>query len=357
MTAGGRVKVLDFGIARRTARPDEATRASTLGGTMSGPGLMVGTLGYMAPEQIEGAPAGPASDVFALGALLYHVLTGKPPFAGESIWAVMNATMRHEPPPVSSLKPGIPEALATIVSRALAKNPAARFPSAREMRDALAALVAERRPASSTARAHSNRAAIAAGAAIAVAIAATVGWIRVRDSRLQWARQTAIPEISRLATTGDAIAAYRMAQRAIAAAPDDPQVQTTWNGLTQSRPITSDPPGADVAILGPVYLAIEPRLKTSVLLSGGFETWTIPAETDPVNFAPRVTQPVLMVNGREDFDLPYETAQVPMFNMLGTAPADKRHAVLEGGHIPPRPQAVFKEILDWLDRYLGPVAQ
>jgi formylglycine-generating enzyme required for sulfatase activity len=109
------------------------------------------------------------------------------------------------------------------------------------------------------------------------------------------------------------------------------------------------------AQLGPVYLAVEPRLKTGVLLSGGFETWTVPAETDPVNFAPRVTQPVLMVNGREDFDLPYETAQIPLFNALGTAAADKRHAVLEGGHIPPRPQLVYKEILDWLDRYLGPV--
>lgn len=111
------------------------------------------------------------------------------------------------------------------------------------------------------------------------------------------------------------------------------------------------------AQLGPVYLAVEPRLKTGVLLSGGFETWQIPAESDPVNFAPRVRQPVLMVNGREDFDLPYDSAQVPLFYALGTAPADKRHAVLEGGHIPPKPQLVFKEILDWLDRYLGPVAR
>jgi eukaryotic-like serine/threonine-protein kinase len=110
------------------------------------------------------------------------------------------------------------------------------------------------------------------------------------------------------------------------------------------------------AQLAPVYLAIEPRFKTGVLLSGGFETWTIPPETDPVNFAPRVRQPVIMVNGREDFDLPYATAQVPLFNMLGTPSADKRHVVMEGGHLPPRPQAVFKEILDWLDRYLGPVA-
>jgi len=108
------------------------------------------------------------------------------------------------------------------------------------------------------------------------------------------------------------------------------------------------------AQLAPVYLAIEPRLRAGVLLSGGFETWVMPAESDPVNFAPRVRQPVLMVNGREDFDLPYDTAQVPMFKALGTPGAEKRHAVLPGGHIPPRPQDVFKEILDWLDRYLGP---
>src|SRR5207237_5101412 len=106
------------------------------------------------------------------------------------------------------------------------------------------------------------------------------------------------------------------------------------------------------AQLAPVYLAIEPRIRTGVLLSGGFETWTIPPETDPVNFVTHVKQPVLMVNGRDDFDLPYETAQIPMFRMLGTPVADKRHAVLEGGHIPPRPNDVFKEILDWLDRYL-----
>jgi len=228
ITTGGRVKVLDFGIARRTPRPDEATRASTLGGTISGPGVMVGTAGYMAPEQIEGAPAGPASDVFALGALLYHMLTGTPPFTGESIWALMNATMRHDPPAASSLKPEIPKQLAAIASRALAKDPAARFSSAREMRDALAALRAEQRPASSSASPRYSRVAIVAGLAIALAVAATIGWFRVRDSRLQWARVVAVPEMSRLATAGDPIAALRLAQRAIDAAPNDPQVAAAW---------------------------------------------------------------------------------------------------------------------------------
>jgi len=109
------------------------------------------------------------------------------------------------------------------------------------------------------------------------------------------------------------------------------------------------------AQLGPLFLAIEPRFRTGVFFSGGFETWDIPAEADPVNFAPHVRVPVLMVNGREDFDLPFATAQVPMFRMLGTPAADKRHVVFEGGHIPTHPQEWIKVILDWLDDHLGPV--
>ncbi|MBZ5590355.1 MAG: protein kinase [Acidobacteriia bacterium] len=109
------------------------------------------------------------------------------------------------------------------------------------------------------------------------------------------------------------------------------------------------------AQLGPLFLAIEPRFRTGVFFSGGFETWDMPPEVDPVNFAPRVKAPVLMVNGREDFDLPYATAQVPMFRMLGTPEADKRHVVLEGGHIPPHPQEAIKVVLNWLDDRLGPV--
>jgi dienelactone hydrolase len=109
------------------------------------------------------------------------------------------------------------------------------------------------------------------------------------------------------------------------------------------------------AQLGPVYLVIEPRFRAGVFFSGGFETWDIPPETDPVNFATHVRAPVLMVNGREDFDLPYTTAQLPMFHMLGTAPEQKQHVVFEGGHIPPHPNEAIKAVLDWLDVQLGPV--
>jgi pimeloyl-ACP methyl ester carboxylesterase len=105
--------------------------------------------------------------------------------------------------------------------------------------------------------------------------------------------------------------------------------------------------------LGPLFLGIEPRFRTGVFFAGGFETWQIPPECDPVNFAPRVKVPVLMVNGREDFDLPYATAQVPMFRMLGTAPGEKRHVVLEGGHVPLHTEEAIRVMVDWLDERLG----
>ncbi len=817
VTPTGHVKVLDFGIARRTSLPDEATRAVTAGATFSHPGTVVGTIGYLAPEQITGAPSGPRSDVFALGAVIFQMITGQPPFRGGTAWAILDATLRHEPALTNTLKPGTPPRLGQLVGRCLAKDPIQRFASAREVHEEL--LKVRQQHVEAVARRPSPMRRFAVVGVIGLLVAAAVGFalFQVRESRGRWARDTAIPEINRLISEGDLAGAYRLAIQARSAAPDDPQIETTWTGFTRPMPLTSNPPGAAVALravsgqdagwiplgvtptdirvpfgqlrwqfslagyetleivpnpfpgsvqltpvgkappgmvfvpagefvnerrqtsiklpeywidrfevtnrqfkqfvdgggyqkreywpepfrkggrtltwdeamaefrdttgrtgpstwelgtypegeadfpvhgvswheaaayaafvgkslpttyhwyrasgavgifsevlqvsnfggrgpakvgasgslgpfgthdmagnvkewtwnessedhrfvlggawfeaayqfhdedarsafergrgfgfrciqqpssmdaalknpivtfardvselkpvgdeifeayrrlydydarpldarideqdeshatrivqrvsltaaygeerlplivvlprntkppyqsvvyfpgsdavrattsrepyilqwldfivrsgraaafpiyqqtyerrrdqrgpnflreisiqrgqdvrrtidylesrpdfdragiafyglslgaqLGPVYLAIEPRFKTGVLLSGGFETWTVPPETDPVNFAPRVKQPVLMVNGREDFDLPYETAQIPMFKMLGSAATDKRHTVLEGGHIPPRPQEVYKEVLDWLDRYLGPVTR
>ena len=79
-------------------------------------------------------------------------------------------------------------------------------------------------------------------------------------------------------------------------------------------------------------------------------------EVDPINFVSRVKIPVLLITGRYDFSAPYDTAQAPMFRLLGTPEKDKRHFVYEAGHIPPQMQPIIKEILDWLDKYLGPVS-
>ena len=92
----------------------------------------------------------------------------------------------------------------------------------------------------------------------------------------------------------------------------------------------------------------------AVLLAGGFDFAKKMPEVDELNFAPRVKVPTLLVDGRYDEFFPLETSQNVMFRFLGTPEKDKRHAVLEGGHIPPYDQMV-KEILDWLDKYQGPV--
>ena len=106
--------------------------------------------------------------------------------------------------------------------------------------------------------------------------------------------------------------------------------------------------GGDAGI---ILTAVETRLKASVLQSTGL--WDEPTpEIDPRNYAPRVQVPTLMVNGRYDFAMPFETAQRPLFALLGVAPEHKRHVAVETGHAVPTDDLV-SVILPWLDRYLG----
>ncbi len=106
---------------------------------------------------------------------------------------------------------------------------------------------------------------------------------------------------------------------------------------------------------GVILAALEPRLKTAVLQGTGIGDPVEP-EIDLLNYAPHVRIPTLMLNGRYDFETPFETSQRPLFVLLGSPPEHKRHAVLELGHALVI-EAAAREILSWLDRYLGPVVQ
>jgi formylglycine-generating enzyme required for sulfatase activity/dienelactone hydrolase len=103
----------------------------------------------------------------------------------------------------------------------------------------------------------------------------------------------------------------------------------------------------------PVVLAIEPRFSLAVLLGGGLPPTRMEPEVESVNFAPRVKQPLLLLCGRYDFFLPYETSQKAFFNLIGTAPEHKKHVAVEAGHSVPRSE-YLREVLSWLDRYFGP---
>jgi pimeloyl-ACP methyl ester carboxylesterase len=108
--------------------------------------------------------------------------------------------------------------------------------------------------------------------------------------------------------------------------------------------------GAEVGV---ILSALEPRLKTIVLQGTGIGDEAAP-EIDLVNYAPRIRVPTLLLNGRYDFTAPVDTQQRPLFELLGAPPGQKRHALLETGHAVPIEDA-SREILPWLDRYLGQV--
>jgi eukaryotic-like serine/threonine-protein kinase len=123
LTEAGGVKVMDFGIAR-VAGSGRLTRT----------GLVIGTLRYMAPEQIRGEEPDRRTDVYALGIMLYELLTGRVPFTGATDFAVLKAQLEEAPKPPAELVPDLPGWLERAVLRALAKDPAERFQTAEELR-------------------------------------------------------------------------------------------------------------------------------------------------------------------------------------------------------------------------------
>lgn len=106
--------------------------------------------------------------------------------------------------------------------------------------------------------------------------------------------------------------------------------------------------------MGSIMLAVESRFDAAILNIAGFSRNIPLPEVHAVTYAPRVTTPVLMLNGRYDHIFPLETNATPMFEMLGTPPEHKRQVVSEGGHFVARTDLI-RESLAWLDRHLGPV--
>ncbi|MFL6289640.1 MAG: protein kinase domain-containing protein [Thermoanaerobaculia bacterium] len=127
ITEAGSVKVMDFGIARAAGS-----------GHLTRTGLLVGTLRYMAPEQIQGEEVDHRADIYSLGAVLYQTITGRRPFEGPSDYAIIRAQIEEMPPPPSTVAAGVPAWLDRAVLRALAKKPADRFQSVEELRRFLA---------------------------------------------------------------------------------------------------------------------------------------------------------------------------------------------------------------------------
>src|SRR5437868_5594705 len=133
-------KLLDFGLARLMNHPIPLTEALSQGATqtrensLTEEGVILGTFQYMAPEQLEGNEADARTDIFALGAVLYEMVTGRPAFVGESRASLIAAVLSFEPPPISTLQPLTPPAMDRAVKTCLAKDPDERFQTAHDLK-------------------------------------------------------------------------------------------------------------------------------------------------------------------------------------------------------------------------------
>jgi len=141
ITRDGRVKILDFGLAKLTepaegqSKTDVPTRRID-----TDPGTVMGTVGYMSPEQVCGRPVDHRADIFSFGAILYEMLTGKRAFHGESAAETMSAILREDPPDLSESNKNVAPALEHVVRHCLEKNPEERFHSASDLAFAIKAL-------------------------------------------------------------------------------------------------------------------------------------------------------------------------------------------------------------------------
>ncbi len=133
VTSDGRVKLLDFGLAKLEAPEPTDLTIEHRPTPQTSPGTVLGTVGYMSPEQVRGLPVDPRTDLFSFGALLYEMLSGRRAFEGTTAADTISAILRSDPPDLAAANPNLPPALDRMVRHCLEKNPAERFQSARDL--------------------------------------------------------------------------------------------------------------------------------------------------------------------------------------------------------------------------------
>ena len=210
LTPEGRVKVLDFGVAKLrdlelAAAADDLTRGPTR--QLTGEGKIIGTIAYMSPEQAEGKPVDPRSDIFSLGVLLHEMATGDRPFKGDTNVSIISSILKDTPAPITDLNPTLPPDLARIVRRCLAKDPGRRYQTAADLRNDLEDLKQDIDSGVSAVAARPivkpNRWRTWIAVAAAVVVVAAGAWFAANRFRRAPALGTfTIDHLARLTTTG-----------------------------------------------------------------------------------------------------------------------------------------------------------
>ena len=249
MLAERHALLMDFGVAKALAdgrRSGGPTGSADPHVTLTELGVSLGTPAYMAPEQAAADPnIDHRADIYAVGVMAYEMLTGAPPFTGAP-QVVIAAHISTAPAPLASVAPEVPPALAAIVMRCLAKDPADRFQTADELLEAIEALVT---PGGTVAyvppvAVRRRRAALIGVGVVAVAALAILGVQRAQRSA--WVHQTALPELRRLAEAAAYDSAFVLATEIERIAPADTTLAAIWPRIARRALIETEPTGVRV---------------------------------------------------------------------------------------------------------------
>ena len=243
LTKNGLVKIVDFGIAKLLGVTGPTQTGTTLG-----------TVAYMSPEQVSGEEAEQRSDVWAVGVILYEMLTGQLPFRGEQPAVQLSAILNTQPKPISELRADLPADLQQIPAKALEKQRERRYQSASELRKDLASsqLALAAPPPTVTVTAVSQvlrRPSIAVPALVALlAIGAAAIWAWNQGADARWAREEGMPQLMQLVEEGNYTEAFEIAERVAESIPDDPTLASVWPQISTSASLQTTPAGAEVYV-------------------------------------------------------------------------------------------------------------